>query len=458
MAVTPPPTLLQTVRDVPLESYHTDTLRRLIAQSRAVLRDRGLIPDASLRSRDTPDFTQSDCHAIRVAARRFACSPVALAEELLRLRAQPRIVTLHPREGPAARLTPLLRVHWSQRTGTVLTGTGQLFCDLRLAYRWSVPDLATGEYVLLQADGQPARPARDSREEPLRAFARVFGAGFVRAWDDLPQRPTATALRIILAQAAHDDTPQEALLTWCIRAVARRLEMMVENGALVDQLLLQSLPTFTLADLLRPALREVRMGADPLSVAHTPQRGDWYHRLLRAIELFLVSTNLIAPDLETDPILAIPLVQLWQWYARQEHLASVRAHHLRAAVVARFGFQEIQWQEGRAWVKTEPRLPLDTSRYQVPELLKKQPHVLVTDACRVYVNGQYCCVVEGRSADLPQADQVVRRLLAVATAHRLRIHTLTKDLPILEQLFADTTEQRLWPLLRELQASTPTLH
>src|SRR5262249_16862542 len=159
---------------------------------------------------------------------------------------------------------------------------------------------------------------------------------------------------IILAQAGHDDTPQEALLTWCARAIARRLEMMVENGALVDQLLLQPLTAFALADLLRPALRDVRMGADPLTVAHTPHTGDWYFRLLRAIELFLVGTNLIAPDLETDPVLDVPLVDLWRWYTTQEQLASVRAHHLRAAVVQRFGFQEIAWQEGRAWVKTLP--------------------------------------------------------------------------------------------------------
>jgi len=458
MAAPPPSAHKQTASDLILESYDTETLRRLIAQSRSILRDRGLIPDASLRPRDTPTLTQSDRLAIRCGARRFACSPITLAEEVLRLRSQPQIVTLHPREGPAVCLTPLLRVHWTRRTGTVLTGTGHLFCDFRLAYRWSVPDLATGEYVLLQPDGQPARPARDNEEEPLRAFARVYGAGFVRAWDDIPQRPTATALRIILAQAAHDDTPQEALLTWCLRAVARRLEAMVENGALVDQLLSQPLTMFTLADLLRPALRDVRMGADPLSVAHTPHAGDWYHRLLRAIELFLVGTNLIAPDLETNPVVEIPLVHLWQWYTRQEQLASVRAQHLRAAVVQRFGFQEIAWQEGRAWVKTVPRIAPDTSRYQVPEVLKKQPHVLVTDACRVYVNGQYRCVVEGRSADLPQADQVVRRLFAVATAHRTRIHTLTKDLPILEQLFADSAEHRLWPLLREVQSSMPTLH
>lgn len=458
MAATPPFVHEHTVSGLSLESCDTETLRRLIAQSRSILRDRGLIPDASLHPRDTPDFTQSDRHAIRVAARRFACSPIALAEEVRKLRSQPQIVTLQPREGPAVCLTPLLRVHWSQRTGTVLTGTGHLFCDFRLAYRWTVPDLATGEYVLLQPDGHPARPVRDNGEEPLRAFARVYGAGFVRAWEDLPQRPTTTALRIILAQAAHEDTPQEALLMWCLKAVARRLETMVENGALVDQLLVQPLSAFTLADLLRPALREVRLGADPLSVAHTPHRGDWYHRLLRAIELFLVGTNLIAPDLETDPVLDVPLIELWQWYTTQEQLASVRAHHLRAAVVQRFGFQEIPGQDGRAWVKTVPRLPDDVSRYHVPELLKKQPHVLVTDTCRVYVNGQYRCVVEGRSADLPHADQIVRRLLALATAHRTRIHTLTPDLPMLEQLFADVTEHRLWPLLRDVQASLPTIH
>lgn len=456
--VSMPPCHQHTGSEQTLESYDTAALRQLIAQSRRILRDRGCIPDASLRAQDTPALTAQERRAICVAAHRFGCTPVALAEEVLRLRAQPQIVQLHPREGLALSLTPLLRVHWNRRSAAVLTGTGQVYCDIGLASRWSEPHLATGEYVLLQAEGQPTSPEDECVNSTRSAFSRVYGRGFVHAWEGMAQRPTQTALRIILAQAAHDDTPQEALLTWCLHAVTRRLETMVENGALLDQLLLQPLTTFTLADLLRPALREVRLGADPLSVASTPHSSDWYHRLLRAIELFLVGINLIAPDLETDPVLDIPLVHLWQWYTRQEQLASVRAQHLRAAVVQRFRFQEIPWQEGRAWVKTIPAITPDTSRYLLPELLKKQPHVLVTDTCRVYVNGEYRCVVEGRSADLPHADQVVRRLLAVATHHRSRIHTLTKDLPILEQLFVDTTDQRLWPLLREVQSSQPTIH
>ncbi len=111
MAATPPSVHEHTASEPPLESYDTKTLRRLIAQSRTILRDRGRIPDASLCARDTPAFTTQDRHAIRVAARRFACSPIALAEEVLRLRVQPQIVTLPPREGPAVCLTPLVRVH-----------------------------------------------------------------------------------------------------------------------------------------------------------------------------------------------------------------------------------------------------------------------------------------------------------------------------------------------------------
>ena len=458
MTATLPSAQSPSLSPMPLETYNTDTLRRLISRSRAILRDRGCIPEASLRKADTPTLTDEDRRTISRAARRFDCSPLALAEEVLALRAQPQVVTIAPREGPAVCVTPLLRVAWNQRSGVVVTGTGHVVGDLLLPYRWSRPDAAVGEYVVVQPTEQSSGAEPESRARQRWDFTRVYGAGFVRACQQLQDRPTAAALRIILAQAAHDDTPQEALLTWCLRAVAHRLQAMADNGALLDQLLARPLSTFTLADLLRPALRDVRLGTEPLRLVPTPGSHDWYHRVLRAVELFLVGTNLLAPDLETDPVIEVPLVQLWQWYTTQERFASVRAHHLRAAVVQRFGFQEIQWHECRAWVKTVPRLAPDLERYQIPERLKIQPHVLVTETCRVYVNGQYRCVVEGRSADLPQADQVVRRLLAVATAHRTRIHTLTTDLAVLEQLFADVTEQRLWPLLRDVQASLPTIH
>ena len=179
---------------------------------------------------------------------------------------------------------------------------------------------------------------------------------------------------------------------------------------------------------------------------------------MRAIERFLVSTNLLAPDLETTDLLDIPLRDVWEHYREQEHRANLRAGQLRAAVVARFGFQEIEWNDEKAWVRTHPPLPHSVPLYQTRALLTQQPHVIVTDGCRIYVNGTYRCVVEGRSADLPHADHVVRRLLAVATSHRERIHTLTADLPTLTALFAPYRHARIWDLVSDSPETPATVH
>jgi len=82
----------------------------------------------------------------------------------------------------------------------------------------------------------------------------------------------------------------------------------------------------------------------------------------------------------------------------------------------------------------------------------------MTESCRIYINGRYRCVVEARAADLPHADQVVRRLLAVATRHRERIHTLTDDLLILEELFREYKDARIWDLVRDHPPSHITYH
>lgn len=450
-----------------VRTLDTDSLRRLIQQSRAVLRNRSLIPDATLRKPTTPTLTDDERTAIRRAARRFQLPTVSLAEEILALRCSPTIVTLQARDGTALSVTPLVRMDWKGSVGIAVTGNGHVCVDL-VHDRYTAAQAAVHEYVLLDANGHPALTESGFRRYGRWSFAQVLGPAFVEAWSQLSCLPTRSALQIILAMAGHDDTPQEALLTWCLGAITRQLQELGDNGTVIDGLLGCSLPVLTVADLLRPALARVRIGAAPRVVltgdaphhtgyCHTP-RPEWSQPLIRAIEIFLVGTNLIEPDLDTADVLDISLREVWERYRAHEQRANLRAGQLRAAVIERFGFQEIVWNEEKAWVRTDPPLSTQVSAYQVTELLKKQPHVVITEGCRIYVNGTYRCVVEGRSADLPHADQIVRRLLAVATSHRERIQTLTADLPVLAALFTPYRQARLWDLVSDSPESPNTLH
>lgn len=452
---------------IDVRTLDTDTLRRLIQQSRTVLRNRRLIPDATVRKATTPQLSDDDRVAIRRAARRFQMSAVTLAEEVLALREHPTLVYLSARDDTTLILAPLVRVDWSGNVGIALTGNGYVCTDLAHD-RYTAVQASVNEYVLLDSDRRPQLRESGYTRYGRWSFERVVGPAFVDVWLQLRDQPTRTALQIIIAMAGHDDTPQEALLTWCLGAVTRRLQELADDRTLIHRFLGYPQRTLTVGDLLRPALRRVREGTAPREVltgrasasgnaSRLPQP-EWSQPLVRAIERFLVGTNLIAPDLETTDQLDISLRDVWDQYREQEQQANLRAGQLRAAVLTRFGFQEIEWHDEKAWVRTTPPLPPSVPAYQARELLKKQPHVIVTDGCRIYINGTYRCVVEGRSADLPHADHVVRRLLAVATSHRERIHTLTGDLSVLTELFAPYRHARLWDLVADPPETAATLH
>jgi hypothetical protein len=326
----------------------TESLRRLIQQSRAVLHDRQLIPDATLRKATTPTFTDDERTAIRRAARRFQLPAVSLAEEILALRHTPTIVTLQARDGTALSLTPLVRVDWKGSVGIAVTGNGHVCVDLAHD-RYTAAQAAVHEYVLLDTTGHPALTESGSRRYGRWSFAQVLGPAFVEAWSRLSCPPTRRALQIILAIAGHEDTPQEAFLTWCLGAITRRLQELGDHGTVIDDLLGCPLPMLTVADLLRPAPARVRTGAAPRVVltGEAPHHAGYYHArrpewsqpLLRAIEIFLVGTNLIEPDLETADVLDISLREVWEHYRVHEQRANLRAGQLRAAVIERFGFR-----------------------------------------------------------------------------------------------------------------------
>jgi len=67
---------------IDVRTLDTDNLRRLIQQSRTVLRDRQLIPDATLRKTTTPKLTDDERAAIRRTRTKRSAKRVKLQGEV----------------------------------------------------------------------------------------------------------------------------------------------------------------------------------------------------------------------------------------------------------------------------------------------------------------------------------------------------------------------------------------
>jgi hypothetical protein len=127
-------------------------------------------------------------------------------------------------------------------------------------------------------------------------------------------------------------------------------------------------------------------------------------RLLHAIEAWLLTQNLLTPDLTdpTLPLLQTPLTAIWHRHRQQERLANLRAGQLRQAVANALGFRFYSGPAGSgSWHR---RSGADD--------------VAITTAGQIRTNGGFRCVVEAVSANLPIDDQIVRRMLTLATPHR----------------------------------------
>nr|MBI3614813.1 hypothetical protein [Nitrospirota bacterium] len=209
-------------------------------------------------------------------------------------------------------------------------------------------------------------------------------------------------------------------------------------------------------DILTPALRGTAEGTQKDKDEEDEIAGYFsVEGLVKACEQVLVQKNLIEPDLAVDDTLAIPIADIWTWYLHQRQLANTNANRLRGAVTTLLGFVRIWIDQERAWVKAATPIPAlsqdSTPHWQRGHALEwlhtNPPNVAVTEDYRILINGDFRCVVEGKSAELPKADQIVRRMLTVATRHREQIATLKDDLTLLEQLFRDVPTKRLWALV-----------
>lgn len=93
-----------------------------------------------------------------------------------------------------------------------------------------------------------------------------------------------------------------------------------------------------------------------------------------------------------------------------------RAENLRRDVAQTWGFEEYG---DNGWRKR-----------------KGGDEVVISSDLRVHINRRFICIVSAKSSQLPHDDEVARRMLAVATAHRDQIYTIRGEVKeALERLF-----------------------
>jgi hypothetical protein len=132
----------------------------------------------------------------------------------------------------------------------------------------------------------------------------------------------------------------------------------------------------------------------------------------------------------------VPVEDIWAGYASVQRLANTRAAALRDAVAKALGFRRNDRELG-GWVKwTQSRDGRDD-------------RIDVYDTGKIEINGDFRCVIEAVSVTLPEADQVVRRMLTLATPHRKQINTLAADLPILERAWPHIPS--IWRLVEDAE-------
>ena len=195
-----------------------------------------------------------------------------------------------------------------------------------------------------------------------------------------------------------DDTPQELLINDYARAFNSKLHTIVilkweyETG--------KSVLDLTLKELWESELKVSR---------DNPYGSDF--RL--ALSRYFATINLLQDHPQHSEAFEITIGELF----RRFHIeVGQRAENLRRDVALRFGFEECDNNE---WRKR-----------------KLRDEVIISSDLKVHINHKFVCIVSAKSSQLPYDDEVARRMLAVATAHRDQIYTIkgeTKE--ALERLF-----------------------
>ena len=402
-----------TPTDLDLNTLDPQQIRAMMRGGRDELRLRGLLGKISLRTGDG-SLTKEEVKQIVYYASGVGEKPVDIADRIIQLRRSPEIVQLTDSKGNQATLARILGVrpcghqkrYWGENNVLILLGTGTL---VEIKTKAS-SEVARGEFLLLPVEAGTVPE-------------RQYGELFVQAWQQLQFRPCPQAWAVVLKHAALSDTPQEAMLSWCLHRLRLALSWQVQQ-----------------TDGVIPALMSPAVFRHPLRSwifhrhASNLVSSLWQTNLLASVEAYLRLQNLLRSDLRHHPAFQVPLLTIHKWGMKQLKQASVRAEHLRAAVSQSLGFVLKGSRNEQQWVRSA-----------------NGESVVITHTLGIVINKQSRCVVEATQALLPPADQVVRRMLTLGTTHRNQISTLKDDLPVLERLFQDVNEAELWPLIEQYE-------
>ena len=202
---------------------------------------------------------------------------------------------------------------------------------------------------------------------------------------NLIERPQSTG---------RDDTPQELLINDYANLLSSKLS---STGVLKWEYDTgKSIQELTLKELWAPEFKIVH--SDP--------------SLNLTLSRYLATINLLQENPQHSKAFEITLGALFQRFYVE---VGQRAEGLRKDVASKLGFED--YSEG--WRKRKDR-----------------DEVFISNDLKIHINRKFVCIVSAKSSQLPYDDEVARRMLAVATAHRDQIYTIkgeTKE--ALERLF-----------------------
>ena len=201
---------------------------------------------------------------------------------------------------------------------------------------------------------------------------------------------------------SRDDTPQELLIGDYARTFDSKLHTIVilkweyETG--------KSILELTLKELGDSKFNGYRS---------SPYGSDFYLVLSR----YFATINLLQENPQDSKAFDITVGELFQRFHIE---VGQKAEGLRRDIALRFGFEEY---DNNGWRKR-----------------KLGDEVVISSDLRVHINHKFVCIVSSKSSLLPYEDEVARRMLAVATAHRNQIYTIKGEAKeALERLFPSSS-------------------
>lgn len=266
--------------------------------------------------------------------------------------------------------------------------------------------ISSGDYLDTQYLYYPHHQSGEPERMKYSFYHRDYVAGLQKL-----EIPLHLVEAVLPSTAAKLDTPQYLVLNWYNRQFLKAL--YIRNIFVESIKLGKPVDGFTLRDLwnIIPTERITRQTA-------------WsYHSedskiSLGPITSYLSTINLLKITPPEGPEFQVTLKDIYRRFAFEP---GQKALQLREEVAQKFGFKknnEGSWVKGESWGSMK---------------------VEITPDLGVFIGGSYTCIVSAITVDLPFEDEVVRRMLCVATKYREKIYTITPTKrTLLEELFPES--------------------